>query len=36
MSDNIKKPPLSDSEEEGEIRLSDLEPPSLQVQFQSL
>ena len=33
MSDNIKKIESSDSEEEGEIRLSDLEHPSLQVFF---
>ena len=33
MSDNIKKLESSDSEEEGEIRLSDLEHPSLQVRF---
>jgi hypothetical protein len=31
MNDNLKKPEGSDSEEEGEIRLSEIEHPSLQV-----
>ena len=31
MNDNLKKTECSDSEEEGEIRLSEIEHPSLQV-----